>query len=378
MAVVDTGVDIGHPDLSGHLWTNPREIPGNGVDDDGDGIVDDVHGADFVHKTGNPADTVGHGTNVAGVIAASANSAVGSGGLDPEARIMALKVDEDGWMNLGAAASAIRYAADHGARVINLSWGNRVDDANVEQAIAYASAHGALVVTAAGNFGQNIDLAPVYPASSSFDGTVSVAATCDGASLAWFSDYGKLRVGLAAPGCGLVTTAPGGTYATRNGTSVAAPLVAAAAARLLAERPNDSPLQIKRALLGGVRPQPSLDGSVSSGGVLDLERARAALAAPDLLPPTSFVALAPAAEFTAVRTEFYYDRLSFSWRASSDPSLAGYRLLLDGSMVAAVGAASTSVTYPVAPGDHRWTVVAYDRSGNETTAGSSSKLETSR
>jgi subtilisin family serine protease len=368
VAVVDTGVDVTHPALVAHLWTNPREIPGNGIDDDGDGIVDDVHGADFLNKTGDPSDTVGHGTHVAGIIAASPNPSVGSGGIDPDAKIMALRVDDKGWMDLGAAAAAIRYAADHGARVINLSWGNRVDSPAVDQAIAYAGAHGALTIVASGNLGQNNDLAPIYPASSASDAIVSVGATCDGDSLASFSDFGKLSVDIAAPGCDVVSTVPGGGYEARTGTSMAAPEVAAAAALLFRDHPNARPLEVKRALLGGATPEPALDGLVSTGAVLDLARARAAFVASDTTPPAAFSEVAPSDAFTARRTEFYYDHVTFHWTPSSDAALAGYRLLLDGVPVAAVGTGSTSVTYPVVPGDHRWSVVAYDRSGNETTA----------
>jgi serine protease len=369
VAVIDTGVDFTHPDLGGHAWTNSVEIPGNGIDDDGDSIVDDVHGADVLHRTGDPADTVGHGTHIAGVIAASPNAAAGSGGIDPRAKIMALKVDEGGWMDLGAAAAAIRFAADHGARVINLSWGNRLDSQAVEQAIAYAGGRGVLTVVAAGNLGISNDLVPTYPASSPIDTVISVAATCDGHSLAAFSDYGKLSVDIAAAGCEIVSTAAGGGYITRTGTSMAAPEVAGAAALLFSKHPGATPLEIKQALLAGARPESSLDQSVACGGVLDVRGAERALTAPDRTTPSSFARLAPAAHFTAAKTDLYYDRLTFSWSPSADSSLAGYRLVLDGAPVAAVGTSSTSVTYPVVPGEHRWEVVAYDRSGNATVAG---------
>jgi subtilisin family serine protease len=369
VAVIDSGVDLSHPDLSGRAWTNSAEIPGNGVDDDGDSIVDDVHGADLLHQRGDPADTVGHGTHIAGVIGASPNPATGSGGVDPRARIMALKVDDGGWMDLGAAAAAIRYAADHGARVINLSWGNRLRSPDVEQAIAYAGDRGVLTVVAAGNLGVSNDLVPTYPASSPLDTVISVAATCDGHSLAAFSDYGKLSVDIAAAGCEIMSTAPGGGYIARTGTSMAAPKVAGVAALLFSEHPGATPLEIKKALLAGARPESALDQSVSCGGVLDVGGAKRALAAPDRTTPSSFELLAPAVHFTAVHTDLYYDRVTFSWSPSTDGSLAGYRLVLDGAPVAAVGTSSTSVTYPVAPGEHRWEVVAYDRSGNETVAG---------
>jgi subtilisin family serine protease len=303
------------------------------------------------------------------VIGASLNPATGSGGIDPRAKIMALKIDDGGWMDLGAAAAAIRYAADHGARVINLSWGNRLDSPDVEQAIAYAGRRGVLTVVAAGNLGVSNDLVPTYPASSPLDTVISVAATCDGNSLAWFSDYGKLSVDIAAAGCEIVSTAPGGGYIARTGTSMAAPEVAGAAASLFSEHPGATPLEIKKALLAGARPESALDQSVSCGGVLDVGGAERALAAPDRTTPSSFALLAPAVHFTAVHTNLYYDRITFSWSPSADSFLAGYRLVLDGAPLAAVGTSSTSVTYPVVPGEHRWEVVAYDRSGNETVAG---------
>jgi subtilisin family serine protease len=359
VAVIDGGVDVTHPDLQGHLWVNPGEIAGNGVDDDGDGIVDDVNGANFVSHDGNLTDETGHGTHVAGIVAH----------YDPSAKIMVLKAGHGEWIDIGAATEAVNYAVAHGARVINLSWAFLSSDAGLAQALANAEAHGVLVVAAAGNFGFDNGLRPVYPASYSSGDLLAVAATCDGRTLASFSNFGKIGVTLAAPGCSILSTLPGGAHGLLSGTSMAAPAVTGTAALLFEQRAALSVPDVVRALLGGSDPEPGLANVVSTGASLDVSGALQALSAPDTTPPAAFGAVAPAASFTTQRDpSFYYQNVTFSWTPSSDAALAGYRVLLDGAPLAAVDASATSVTAKVPPGSHTWSVVAYDRSGNTTTA----------
>jgi subtilisin family serine protease len=366
VAVLDTGVDLGHPQLRSRLWTNPRETAGNGIDDDRNGIVDDVHGADLARMSGDPTDERGHGTHVAGIIAAPASN--DPAGVAPDLRIMALKISAGAAMDLDAAARAVRYAVANGARVINASWGAFSAPPTLADALSAAAERGVVIVVAAGNMGQNNDLRPIYPASMTLDGLVAVAATCDGASVAPFSNYGKLSVDLAAPGCGVVSTARGGGYEERTGTSMAAPRVTQVVASLLATRPKSSATTVVRAVLGGGRPEPALGAKLQAGATLDPDGARAFLASPDVAPPAEFRAIAPARDFVAVKTASYYEKITFSWAPSADPALAGYKLLLDGQPVAAVGSDTTSLALRVAPGPHSWAVVAADRAGNLTRA----------
>lgn len=366
VAVLDTGIDLGHPQLRSRLWTNPGEIAGNGTDDDRNGIVDDVHGADFVRMSGDPTDERGHGTHVAGIIAAPASGE--PAGVVPDVRVMALKISAGAAMDLDAAARAVRYAVANGARVINASWGAFSAPSALALALAAAAQRSVVIVVAAGNMGQNNDLRPIYPASFTLEGLVAVAATCDGTSVAPFSNYGKLSVDLAAPGCAVGSTARGGGYEERSGTSMAAPRVTRAVVSLLAMRPKSSATSLVRAVLGGARPEPGLGAKLQAGATLDLDGARAFLAAPDVTPPREFRAIAPARDFEAVKTASYYEKITFSWTPSADPALAAYELLLDGQPVAAVGTDTTSLAIRVAPGPHSWAVVAADRAGNLTRA----------
>ncbi len=360
VAVIDGGVDITHPALASHLWINPGEIAGNGVDDDKDGFIDDVNGANLMTHGNDLQDEVGHGTHVAGIILQA----------DPNARIMALKAGSGHFIDIGAATAAIYYAVDHGARVINLSWAFQAGSGELASALEYASAHDVLVVAAAGNFTFDNDLIPTYPASYSSATLLAVAATCDGQTLAPFSDFGKLSVSIVAPGCDVRSTVPGGGYASMSGTSMAAPAVAGAAAFLLERYPGLHAAQLKDALLGGGQPEPALANSVESGAALSLSGSLAAIASPDQTSPSAFAALSPSRVFVTERDpSYYYQEVMFSWTASSDASLAGYKIIVDGQPIAATGPSATSITLKVAPGSHTWSAMAFDRSGNETASG---------
>lgn len=365
VAVIDYGIDVTHPAFAGHLWTNRGEIAGNGVDDDRDGIVDDVHGANMVARSGNPADTNGHGSLVAGLISSNPFPASGDrGGVAPKAKLMILKVDQpDGTIDIAAATRAVAYAVAHGAKIINISWGGRFGSAPFEQALARASAAGVLLVAAAGNSGS--DLTNFYPADYPLPTMISVASTCrDPSSLADFSDYDKLNVDIAAPGCSV--TGPGmqdGTFWTSDGTSFSAPEVAGAAALLWARHPHLTAVALRRALLGGVSTSAALDGTLWSGGSLSLSGAEQALRKPDRTAPTAFRLLSPA------RPNVESDGTSatgFSWTQATDPHLAGYELLLDGTPYTGFPSSATSASVVLPAGAHKVGLVAFDRSGNET------------
>ena len=217
VAVVDTGVDTGHPDLQGALWTNPGEIPGNGVDDDGNGHVDDTAGWDFAgddRTVYDDPDEDLHGTHVAGTVAAVRDNARGVAGVTANARVMPVKFlrgDAGGTVSDGIAA--IRYAVDNGARVINASWGTSSPSPALCDAVAEAVAAGAVVVAAAGNSGTDNDAAPRWPASCPSSGVVSVAATTSADELAAFSNRGATSVHLGAPGQSVLSTVPEDGYA---------------------------------------------------------------------------------------------------------------------------------------------------------------------
>jgi len=253
VAVVDSGTRLDHPDLAPNIWTNFNEIPGNGVDDDGNGYVDDVHGVDLTStsRTQNLNDGDGHGTHVAGIIAAAANGR-GVVGVAPKAKIMTVRVlDDQGAGTTGGVAEGIRYAAANGARVINASLQGDTPDPRLNDAVAAAAAANALVVVSAGNGGRDIDQRPSYPASIPAPNLISVAATgpLTGKTLDSYSNYGRLTVGLAAPGGMILSTTNDGGYGQKSGTSMAAPMVAGVAALMVASNPSISATDLRSQLL---------------------------------------------------------------------------------------------------------------------------------
>src|SRR3954447_14167609 len=204
VAVVDSGMKLDHPDLAPNVWTNFKEVPGNGADDDGNGYVDDVHGVDLTDdRPGQDlADGFGHGTHVSGTIAAAANGK-GVVGVAFKAKLMVVRVlGDDGGGSTGAVAQGIRYAAANGARVITLSLETDVDDPRMRSAVQAAAAANALVVASAGNSGIDVDSHPTFPAAIPAPNVVAVAATdpTAGRTLAGFSNYGRLTIPVAAPG----------------------------------------------------------------------------------------------------------------------------------------------------------------------------------
>ena len=253
VAVLDSGTKLDHPDLAPNAWTNSGEVPGNGADDDQNGLADDVHGVDLTTMAARQdlSDGYGHGTHVAGIIAAAANGR-GVVGVAPKAKIMTVKVlDANGSGTTGAVADGIRYAAANGARVINLSLQSSVPDARVDAAITAAAAANALVVVAAGNDGRDIDSQPVYPASVPAPNLIGVAATApdDGRRIAPFSNFGRLTVQLAAPGDDILSTFNNGDYVAESGTSMAAPMVSGVAALMASANPRLSAAEMRALLL---------------------------------------------------------------------------------------------------------------------------------
>ena len=278
VAVIDSGTTMNHPDLQNMLWTNPGEIPGNGIDDDRDGIIDDVHGADFSDYDGNPTDSNGHGTHVSGTIAGQSGNGIGVAGVATQVKIMSVRfLDARGSGYLGDAVSAIDYATQHGAKIMNNSWGGGGYSQALADAISRAQKAGALFVAAAGNEGNNNDANPSYPASYTQDNVLAVAATDANDNLASFSNYGTANVDMGAPGVSILSTWLGGGYSSLSGTSMATPHVSGAAAWLWSVRPQASAEQIKAALVKGGQTVSALATKTLSGKRLYLPEALAYL-----------------------------------------------------------------------------------------------------
>lgn len=269
VAVIDSGVDVNHPELAGQLWINPKESAGNRKDDDRNGFVDDINGANFLNNTGNVQDDAGHGTHVSGIIAAAANNGNGGVGLAPGAKIMALKVlDASGNGSINAAVNAIYYAVNNGAKVINASWTMSVGSPALISAMSFAASRNVVFVTAAGNERSNNDLVPSYPGNYRFTNVLTVGAVDSDGKLADFSNYGASTVDVAAPGVSILSTTPG-SYEAWDGTSMATPFVAATAALIASLRPDYTAAQIVDRIKSTATRSVDLAGIIASAGYLD-------------------------------------------------------------------------------------------------------------
>lgn len=249
VAIIDTGVSLSHPSFTGAIWSNSREIAGNGVDDDGNGYIDDVNGWNFVSKNNNPNDDEGHGTHVAGVVLGTSENIFASPASSPYIKLMPLKfLDSAGSGSTADAIKAIYYAVNNGARVLNNSWGGGKYSLSLHEAIAYTYALDAIFVAAAGNSHGNNDSKPTYPASYDVPNVVSVAATDDVDTLAYFSNFGSGSVSLGSPGVSILSTYLNGNYAYLSGTSMAAPFVSGVTALMRYKSPVMNCYQVKQIL----------------------------------------------------------------------------------------------------------------------------------
>ncbi len=250
VAVIDTGIDYLHPDLAQNMWTNTGEIAGNSIDDDDNGFVDDVYGYDFVSNDGDPMDEHNHGTHCAGTIGARGNNSTGVAGVNWRCKLMACRfLDASGSGSVADAIEGINYAVANGADILSNSWGGGGYSATLEAAIENAKDNGVLFVAAAGNSAENTDVTPHYPSSYDVENVIAVAATDDDDALASFSNYGQHTVHIAAPGVSILSTVRNNAYNWYNGTSMATPHVAGAAALLLANDPTMSVYELKSRLL---------------------------------------------------------------------------------------------------------------------------------
>lgn len=288
VAVIDSGIDFTHEDLQEAIWNNPAEIAANGVDDDGNGYVDDIRGYDFGSDVGDsdPTDENGHGTHVAGIIAATGNNALGVIGVAWNTAIIPVKcLDDEGNGYISYLVNALDYVAtlkDQGypITVVNMSLGTIETSDALKRAVERVAARGIMLVAAAGNnYGQNNDEIPSFPANSDSPNVIAVAATTSSGTLASFSNYGPRTVDLGAPGLDILGTVPplikGAPYEYLDGTSMAAPFVSGVVALIAAANPAASPALIRDILLSSVTPLRSLRGKVLSGGLVDAYSAAA-------------------------------------------------------------------------------------------------------
>ena len=271
IAVIDTGIDYNHPDLKDNMWTNEAEANGQpGVDDDGNGYVDDIHGYDFANNDGDPMDGHSHGTHCAGTIGAVHNNGVGVAGVMADVTLVGVKfLTDSGSGSTEAAIKSIDYATKIGVDLMSNSWGGGGFSEALKESIERARDAGIIFTAAAGNSSSNNDQRPHYPSNYDVENVVSVAAHTAQDTLASFSCYGKRTVHIAAPGHKIMSTTKNGGYQAFSGTSMATPHVSGALGLLLAQEGRMPHDQMRERLLATSIPVSAYRGKVIRGGRLD-------------------------------------------------------------------------------------------------------------
>ncbi|MDR8525225.1 S8 family serine peptidase [Shewanella fidelis] len=280
VGVIDTGVDYNHPDLQANMWVNPNEIPGNGIDDDGNGVVDDIHGFNANDNSGDPMDGNGHGTHVAGTIGASGNNGVGVVGVNWDVSIIGCQfLNASGSGSTEGAIACIDYMTDlkvnHGVdiKLTNNSWGGGGFSQALKDSIESGGDAGILFVAAAGNSAVDNDANPHYPSSYDSDAVMSIASTDRNDAMSSFSQWGLTSVDMGAPGSAILSTTPGNTYSTFSGTSMATPHIAGAAALVWSINPDLTPVEMKQLLMDSGDANADLTGKTVAGSRLNVANA---------------------------------------------------------------------------------------------------------
>lgn len=276
VGVIDTGVDHTHPDLSANIWHNAAEVPDDGIDNDGNGFIDDVHGINAITGSGDPMDDQGHGSHVAGTIGASGNNGLGVVGVNHQVSIIGCKfLDSSGSGTLADALTCIDYFVDLknsgvNVRATNNSWGGGGFSQALSDAISTSEQADILFVAAAGNDAYDNDSQSSYPSGYPHESVLAVASTTHTDSMSSFSQWGLTTVDLGAPGSDILSTVPGGGYATYSGTSMATPHVTGAAALAWAVNPTLSAIEMKSLLMSSGDDNADLAGKTASGKRLNV------------------------------------------------------------------------------------------------------------
>ncbi|WP_372654828.1 S8 family serine peptidase [Halobacteriovorax sp.] len=270
IAVIDTGIDYNHPDLKDQMWVNQAELDGEpGVDDDGNGYIDDIHGYDFANNDGDPRDGHSHGTHCAGTIGASHND-IGVAGIMADVEFVAIKfLADNGSGSTEGAIKSIDYATKMNVDLMSNSWGGGGRSQALEDAIQRAADKGIVFTAAAGNSSTDNDARPHYPSNYEVKNVISVAATTSSDSLASFSCYGRNTVHIAAPGHNILSTTKDGGYASYSGTSMATPHVSGAIGLLIAQEGRMDVEELRNRLMATSEPLSALRGKTINAGRLN-------------------------------------------------------------------------------------------------------------
>ena len=279
VGVIDTGVDYSHPDLAANMWVNPNEIAGDGVDNDGNGYVDDVHGINAITNSGDPMDDQGHGSHVSGTIGAAGNNGEGVVGVNHDVSIIGCKfLDSSGSGSTSDALKCIDYFvalknAGVDVKATNNSWGGGGSSQAMIDALTASEAADILFVAAAGNGAYDNDASPSYPASYEHDTVMAIASTTHTDSMSGFSQWGLTSVDMGAPGSDILSTVQGGGYASYSGTSMATPHVTGAAALAWSVNPDLTAVEMKALLMNSGDDNAALAGKTVSGKRLNIHNA---------------------------------------------------------------------------------------------------------